>query len=334
MNSKRTNNIVYAGLTDTGKQRSNNEDRWVCCHIWDDKNLIAAVIDGVGGYEGGEIAADIAAKELVNYLKLYPDGERAQLLKEAIVSANNHIYEERKINLQYSNMGCVMSAILVEQEKGYIHLGHIGDTRFYEYSENTLTKLSHDQSPIGRYEELGLLTEKEAMEHPMRNVIERDLGQRQLDNTINDYIETATFPLKPNASWLLCSDGLTDMLTTAQITAILANKEPPNIQVRQLINAANNAGGKDNITVVILHNNTPTEQSTLKQTSPTSNENLITKKEEQPNVEEKSVHLSQQKKSMQWTKGILLGMSGLLLLAGGGIGYTYYLKSRKDKLMI
>ena len=334
MNSKRTNNLVYAGLTDTGKQRSNNEDKWVCCHIWDNKNLIAAVIDGVGGYEGGEIAADIAAKELVNYLKLYPDGERAQLLKEAIVSANNHIYEERKVNLQYSNMGCVMSAILVEQEKGYIHLGHIGDTRFYEYSENTLTKLSHDQSPIGRYEELGLLTEKEAMEHPMRNAIERDLGQRQLDNTINDYIETATFPLKPNASWLLCSDGLTDMLTTVQITAILANKETPNEQARQLIDAANNAGGKDNVTVVILHNNTITEQSPLEHTLSTSTENLITKKEEQPNVEEKSLHLSQQKKSMQWTKGILLGMSGLLLLAGGGIGYTYYLKSRKNKLMI
>jgi len=328
MNSKRANNIVYAGLTDAGKQRPNNEDKWLCCNIWDNKNLIAAVIDGVGGYEGGEIAANIAAEELVKYLKLYPNGERVQLLKEAIVSANNRIYEERKANPQYSNMGCVMSAILVEQEKGYLHLGHIGDTRVYEYSENTLTKLSHDQSPIGRYEELGLLTEKEAMEHPMRSAIERDLGQRQLDNTTNDYIETATFPLKPNTYWLLCSDGLTDMLTTAQITAILSNKETPNIQVHQLINAANNAGGKDNVTVVILQNKTTTEQSPLKQILPTNSENQSVK-EEQPNTEKKTLRLNQRKKTTLWTKGILLGISGLLLFAGGWIGYTYLKKQTK-----
>ena len=76
------NTITYAAQTDTGKQRTNNEDNWVCRNIWDENTLIAAVIDGVGGYEGGEVAAKIAAEELVSYLEKYPNGERAQLLKE------------------------------------------------------------------------------------------------------------------------------------------------------------------------------------------------------------------------------------------------------------
>ena len=246
-------NIIYAGLTDVGKQRSNNEDTWVCRHIWDENTIIAAVIDGVGGYEGGEVAAQIAAKELVAYLEKYPNGERAQLLKEAIVYANNRIFEERSKNQRMSDMGCVITSVLIEQDKSLVHMAHVGDTRLYEYQAGCLIKRSHDQSPIGRYEEMGLLNEKEAMEHPMRNIIERDLGRKLLDNATEDYIETATFSLNENSSWLLCSDGLTDMLIASQIMQILADNERPDEQARSLIDAANDAGGKDNITVVILY---------------------------------------------------------------------------------
>lgn len=252
MDIPKTDNIVYAGLTDTGKQRSNNEDNWICRHIWNENTIIAAVIDGVGGYEGGEVAAQIAAEELVAYLEKYPNGERKQLLKEAVVYANNRIFEERNNNQQLSSMGCVITSILIEQNKSIAHMAHVGDTRLYEYYEGCLTKRSHDQSLIGRYEEMGLLSEKEAMEHPMRNIIERDLGHKQLANATEDYIEIVTFPLKENSSWLLCSDGLTDMLTVSQITQILANYEQPDEQAKALIEAANEAGGKDNITVVIL----------------------------------------------------------------------------------
>ena len=125
MNMSMVGNIIYAGLTDVGKQRSNNEDTWVCRHIWDENTIIAAVIDGVGGYEGGEVAAQIAAKELVAYLEKYPNGERAQLLKEAIVYANNRIFEERSKNQRMSDMGCVITSVLIEQDKSLVHMAHV-----------------------------------------------------------------------------------------------------------------------------------------------------------------------------------------------------------------
>lgn len=244
--------IQYAGLTDMGKKRTNNEDLWLCQKIWDDSCIVAAVIDGVGGYEGGEVAAKIAAEELLSYLQKYPNGERSQILKEAMVHANNCIYRERIRKMEYGSMGCVMTAVLIEPEQGTVDMAHIGDTRLYELYEGELIKLSHDHSLVGRYEEWGVLSEKEAMGHPMRNVIERDLGYRLLENSVEDYIEMEQFSLKENTTWLLCSDGLTDLVTGVQIRDILLSDELLETQAQQLVDAANDAGGKDNITVVLL----------------------------------------------------------------------------------
>lgn len=245
-------NIQYIGLTDMGKIRTNNEDLWLCQKIWNESCIVAAVIDGVGGYEGGEVAAKIAAEELFSYLREYPNGERLQILKEAMVHANNCIYRERVRKMEYNSMGCVMTAVLIEPEKGTVDMAHIGDTRLYELSEGELTKLSHDHSPVGRYEEWGVLSEKEAMEHPMRNVIERDLGHQLLEISVEDYIEMKQFFLKENATWLLCSDGLTDLVTGTQIRDILLSDGLLDNQAKQLVDAANDAGGKDNITVVLI----------------------------------------------------------------------------------
>lgn len=244
--------IQYIGLTDMGKSRTNNEDLWLCQKIWNESCIVAAVIDGVGGYEGGEVAAKIAAEELLSYLRRYPNGERSQILKEAMVYANNCIYRERVQKMEYGSMGCVMTAVLIEPEQGTVDMAHIGDTRLYELSEGELTKLSHDHSPVGRYEEWGVLSEKEAMEHPMRNVIERDLGHRLLENSVENYIEMEQFFLKGNATWLLCSDGLTDLVPGTQIRDILLSDESLDNQAKQLVDAANDAGGKDNITVVLI----------------------------------------------------------------------------------
>lgn len=244
--------IQYAGLTDVGRQRTNNEDLWLCRTIWNENYIIAAVIDGIGGYEGGGIAAQIAAEKLVAYLEEFPNGERSQILKEAMVHANNCIYRERVRSSQYMNMGCVMTAVLIGMEQGTIDMVHIGDTRLYELSEGAFVKLSHDQSPVGRYEEWGVLSEKEAMEHPMRNVIEQDLGNQLLANNADDYIEIERFFLKENTTWLLCSDGLTDLVTKRQIQNILESDEELEELARHLVGTANAAGGKDNITVVLF----------------------------------------------------------------------------------
>ncbi len=250
--------ITFSGNTDMGQKRSNNEDAFIAQCLWGDRHILAAAIDGVGGYEGGEIASSLAQQKIVEYLETYPNGERSELLKQAVIYANNAIFTERNNQPEYSSMSCVLTAVLVEVEKNLIHMAHVGDTRLYQCTCGHIMKLSHDHSLVGYREEIGELTELEAMNHPQRNIIGRDVGSKLLDGDENDYIEVATFPLLPNSTLLLCSDGLCDMITSEQMKACIEEKGIPlEEKVANLIAAANNAGGKDNVTVVLIEYNCP-----------------------------------------------------------------------------
>lgn len=244
--------MTFFGNTDMGQVRSNNEDAFIAQYIWDEKHILAVAIDGVGGYEGGEIAASLAQKCIVEYLESYPNGERLELLKQAVVYANNTIYSERKTSPQYISMSCVLTAVLIETESKRINMAHIGDTRLYQFANGKIVKLSHDHSLVGYREEIGELTEEEAMKHPQRNVIGRDAGSKFLENSGNDYIEVGTFPLMSNSILLLCSDGLCDMITSEQMRIELEKDLPVKEKVDNLIKEANKAGGKDNVTVVLV----------------------------------------------------------------------------------
>ena len=249
--------IDFFGNTDMGQIRTNNEDAFIAQYIWDEKHILAVAIDGVGGYEGGEIASALAQKSIVEYLESYSNGERMELLKQAVIFANNRIYSERKSMPQYSSMSCVLTAVLVETESERINMAHIGDTRLYQFANGKLTKLSHDHSLVGYREEIGELTEEEAMKHPQRNVIGRDLGSQFLEDGGHDYIEVETFPLMPNSILLLCSDGLCDMITSEQMSVELVKDLTVKEKVANLIRQANNAGGKDNVTVVLVESKKP-----------------------------------------------------------------------------
>lgn len=246
------NNVTFKGATDMGKVRTNNEDAYIAQYIWDKEHILAVAIDGVGGYDGGEVAAELARKSIIEYLENYPNGERLELLKQAVVSANNTIYAERRNQPQYSNMSCVLTAALIEIKERRINMAHVGDTRLYQYANGTITKLSHDHSLIGYREEIGELSEDEAMHHPQRNIIGRDVGSKLLDNGNNYYVETSSFPLLSQSTLLLCSDGLCDMLTSTQMVSILQTQQQVEEKVTALIDSANNAGGKDNVTVVVV----------------------------------------------------------------------------------
>lgn len=249
--------ITFFGNTDMGQIRSNNEDAFIAQYVWDEKHILAVAIDGVGGYEGGEIAASLAQKSIVEYLESYSNGERLELLKQAVIFANNRIYSERKNLPQYSSMSCVLTAVLVEIENKRINMAHIGDTRLYQFANGEIVKLSHDHSLIGYREEIGELTEEEAMKHPQRNVIGRDVGSQFLESSGNDYVEVKTFPLIPNSILLLCSDGLCDMITSEQMKVELEKTLPVKDKVNNLIKEANKAGGKDNVTVVLVESINP-----------------------------------------------------------------------------
>lgn len=244
--------VTFHGNTDMGKIRTNNEDAYIAQSIWDENHILAVAIDGVGGYEGGEVAAALARKCIIEYLEKYPNGERLELLKQAVVSANNTIFSERKKLPQYGNMGCVLTAVLVEVKAMRINMAHVGDTRLYQFANGILSKLSHDHSLVGYREEIGELTEEEAMKHPQRNVIGRDVGSTLLNTSNDDYVEVSSFPLLSNSTLLLCSDGLCDMLTSAQMISVLQEDWTVEKKVSALIDAANVAGGKDNVTVVLV----------------------------------------------------------------------------------
>lgn len=249
--------ITFFGNTDVGQIRSNNEDAFIAQYIWDNEHILAVAIDGVGGYEGGEVAASLAQKSIVEYLESYSNGERLELLKQAVIFANNRIYSERKRSSQYSNMSCVLTAVLIEVERQRINMAHVGDTRLYQYTNEEFIKLSHDHSLIGYREEIGELKEEEAMKHSQRNVISRDVGSQFLEDNRNDYVEVKSFPLMQNSTLLLCSDGLCDMITSEQMKIELEKEIPVKEKVDNLIKEANKAGGKDNITVVLVESIDP-----------------------------------------------------------------------------
>lgn len=244
-------NLIFYGQTDVGRQRTNNEDAFVVEQL-DEYTVLAVAIDGVGGYEGGEVAAEMAQKEIPAYLKEFTRGERLELLKQAVVCANNAIYDRRRLDTARPDMSCVLTAALIDAGRMVVDMVHVGDTRMYQYHHGELRKLSHDHSLVGYREEIGDLTEEEAMHHPQRNVISRVVGSDHHEVGDSDFLEAAEFPLLPNSTFLLCSDGLTDLITSKQIVAILERSISLEEKTQALIDAANDAGGKDNITVVLV----------------------------------------------------------------------------------
>ena len=244
-------NIKFSGLTDTGKRRTNNEDAFVAERL-DDGTVLAIVIDGVGGYEGGEVAAEIAQKEIPSYMKEFNRGERSELLKQAVVCANNAIFDRRQLDTARPNMSCVLTSALIDADRKVIDMVHVGDTRMYQYHNGELLKLSHDHSYVGYCEEIGELTEEQAMHHPRRNEISRSVGEGRHGVSDQSFLEAVEHPLLPDSILLLCSDGLTDLVTSAQIVSILEQDVSLEEKTKQLINSANEAGGKDNITVVLV----------------------------------------------------------------------------------
>ncbi len=245
--------IVSYVQTDVGRQRNHNEDNFVWVkNLWAEsgKTLIGA-IDGVGGYEGGKEAASLAKTTIENYLNNFQFGAPLQLLKEAVIEANNSIHEKR-IESGMSQMSCVMSVGLLDADKELLYIGHVGDSRGYIYRNGELIKVTKDHSSVGYKEDAGYLTEEEAMQHPNRNEINKMLGEYLIDaNDSEGYFDFLEHSFLPNDIVLFCSDGLTDLVNKQQIIDILFPNTSLEEKVQALIYKANELGGKDNITVAL-----------------------------------------------------------------------------------
>jgi serine/threonine protein phosphatase PrpC len=235
--------LSSAAATDTGLLREINEDRY-----WVDAERGAfLVVDGVGGQAAGALAAETAVDAIRS--TLFTEGTPEERVRRAITHANQRIYERAQSEEACRGMACVLTLALVEE--GEITVGHVGDSRLYLFWNGSLRKLTSDHSPVGEDEDAGALSEAEAMVHPRRNEIFRDVGSRPRSPEDAGFIEIRQSRLRPDAAILLCSDGLTDHLTAAQIRAIVNRYEgDAAFVVGSLVEAANAAGGRDNITAV------------------------------------------------------------------------------------
>lgn len=246
--------ILISGNTHPGMRRTENEDTYTCRQLWSPDKALLVVVDGVGGYAGGKRAAAIAREAIDQYMQT-PKGDTLTMLREAVIFANNRIAEERAQNPKYGEMCCVLTAAVADATAGAVHFVHVGDTRMYRYRKGVLQKLTKDHSFVGLREDAGEITEREAMSHPQRNQILREVGSaiHRIDD--EDFMQYGQDELLPGDGLLLCSDGLTDMVTAKQVAEILATTAALNTKVNNIIALANEAGGHDNITVVLLKNN-------------------------------------------------------------------------------
>lgn len=304
----------YYGITDMGRQRDNNEDTFFAEPVLNNQYIAACVIDGVGGYDGGEVAAAIAQQSILAYLRI-PSGEVLTMMREAMASANENIYNEKVRSGDYPRMSCVATLALVDTVRNKFYYAHVGDTRLYLFRDKTLVKVTKDHSFVGFLEDSGRLTEDAAMQHPKRNEINKALGFEAPLPSPSDYIETGESPFLPGDMLLLCSDGLTDMIPAAVITSVLNNGDTLEGKCQSLIDAANKAGGKDNITVVLVqHTKKPVKRAATKPATP------IKKNESRPPevpVPQQPVRVSELRKpfNQRPTLPVVLGVISFFLLA-------------------
>ncbi|MGN6355392.1 MAG: PP2C family protein-serine/threonine phosphatase, partial [Parafilimonas sp.] len=167
---------------------------------------------------------------------------------------NTTIFEKQQPSEKYTQMAGVVSLALIDINANKFYYAHVGDTRLYLFRDNSLVKVTHDHSFVGFLEESGRLTEEAAMSHPKRNEINKALGFDEVKFSEADYIDTGESPFLPGDTLLLCSDGLYDMINSRTIAGILSSPQTLKQKSAALIDAANLAGGKDNITVVLIQN--------------------------------------------------------------------------------
>jgi protein phosphatase len=223
--------------SDTGLQRRANEDSLLA------RSPLFVVADGMGGAQAGEVASRIAVESFQRGLDPASTPELA--LATLALDANARIHELSQANAEHAGMGTTLTAIYVGEEE--VTIAHVGDSRAYCLRDGTLDRLTDDHSLVDELIRQGRLTPEEAVEHPQRSVITRALGP---EGTVE--VDTRSFRARAGDVYLLCSDGLTTMVPEDLLRAVLLGHDRLRDAGEALIAAANEAGGRDNITVVLV----------------------------------------------------------------------------------
>jgi protein phosphatase len=248
--------LSYEARTDVGRKRKGNEDS-LFVNV---ENRLFVVADGMGGHAAGEVASKVAVDAINEFVCLtagdeeitWPfglddtisyDGNR---LKTAIRYANRKVLDATKERSEYEGMATTVAAVLVDEQSA--NLGHVGDSRGYLFKDGALTQLTNDHSWVNEQLQAGALSAEQARTHPLRNVVTRALGGK-----IDLQVDIQSRKMEPGDTLLLCSDGLTNMLTDLDIAEI-CQRAGTDLQraASDLINEANGHGGDDNITVLLI----------------------------------------------------------------------------------
>ena len=222
--------------TDVGRVRSSNQDAVIVAPG------LAGVADGMGGHQGGEVASAAARDLLIEFLG---DQEMSEgVLKTAVENVNQRIFVQQAEDEKLSGMGTTLTALWFDEKS--IIMAHVGDSRAYRLRDGELKQMTHDHSLVEELVRQGMLTPEQAACHPMRNVITRAVGTEA-----DIEVDLSTEERHPGDLWLICSDGLHGMVSDERMKAILTGNEPEKA-ADLLLEAALEAGGRDNISLVIF----------------------------------------------------------------------------------
>jgi protein phosphatase len=228
--------VEKAALSDVGRARQSNEDSYL------ERSPLFVVADGMGGARAGEVASAIAVDTAKD---ADVGGNPEQDLAEVAKRANREIHRKAQEDAETAGMGTTFTGALVTGRE--VAIGHVGDSRMYRLRDGELERLTHDHSLVEEFVRQGKLTPEEAEVHPQRSIITRALGPEP-----DVQVDTFTYPGRDGDIYLMCSDGLTGMISEGQVQAILASGGTLDETAQALIDAANEGGGRDNITVVLF----------------------------------------------------------------------------------
>lgn len=236
--------LTTCAVTDTGRKRERNEDTFLV----DDERRLFVVADGIGGHLGGEVASQLAVETIGQVLDRVERAEitllGADLLRFAFRAANRQVFQHAQVAFPGHEIGTTAVALLFGRT--HVALAHVGDSRAYRLRDGTVDRLTHDHSFVGEQVRMGLLTEDEARHHPRRNWILRSVGcQPDVE------VDACVTPVRPGDRFLLCSDGLSGLVEDREIAELAVDPDVEGAAAR-LVEVANERGGDDNITVLVV----------------------------------------------------------------------------------
>jgi protein phosphatase len=235
--------IEFSAESDQGKIRESNEDSYVA----NGDHAVFLVADGMGGHAAGEIASQIAAAAVEEaILQREPGVEMQELMTLAVESANERVFDTQRVKTEFSGMGSTLTVLTFLDERYYV--AQVGDSRAYLFRDGILSQLTQDHSVVWALFESGVLSKDDISRHPQKNLITRSIGTHP-----EVEVDLLTDEVSAGDVYLLCSDGLTDVLTDEDIQRAMEDGEGNPQKISQtLIREANSGGGPDNITVIVV----------------------------------------------------------------------------------